>query len=90
MSHREKSGKHEQRVARRLVKLTPNSGAGSIKGDVHEIGYLVEHKYTDASQYILKRSTLDKTEAQAWNAGKKPKWIFTILGKDYTLFKGIL
>lgn len=77
-------------MAKRLVKLTPNSGAGNIKGDIWADGYIVEHKFTDKKSYILKLDTLNKTEHEAFNAGKKAKWVFTISGKDYTLLSGIL
>jgi len=90
-SNREKSGAHEKRVAKKLgARLTPNSGAGHIKGDIQTKEYLIEHKFTDKGQFILFLDMLMKTDYQAFCVGKKPKWIITIRGQDFTLFGGIL
>jgi len=84
-SKREQSSKHEKRVERKLNRLVPNSGAGRIKGDIQNPDELIEHKFTDKDQFILKTSMLKKTESQAEKAGKIPVWIITIKGQDYIL-----
>ena len=75
-------------LSRGRAKLTPNSGAGKIKGDIHFGNFLIEHKFTDKRSYILKLDMLRKTEREALEAGKEPKWILTIDNNDYTLTKG--
>ena len=91
MTMRQKSGKHEKRAAKKLgVRLTPNSGAGHIRGDMQDSCYLIEHKFTNKEQFILKREMLDKTREQAIQCGKKAKWIVSIAGKDYTILEGII
>ncbi len=70
-----------------MARRIPNSGAGSIKGDLSYEDTLYEHKYTDKDQYILKKETLLKTIHEAHETGKKPAWIitFTTMKRDFLI-----
>jgi hypothetical protein len=49
--------------------------------------YLLEVKYTDAFQYILKSAVLDKIENEALRIGKKPILLVEIRGKRYGVLR---
>lgn len=87
---RTKSEKQERGLAKRLGgKVTPGSGSGSAKGDVHtrsdirgEDGRvyeeMVEAKTTSKTQYTLKLRDLQKLEREAHARGKKPVFILRV------------
>jgi hypothetical protein len=70
-----------------MAKRIPNSGAGSIKGDLTHEDVLYEHKYTDKESFALKTQMLEKTRKEAHGCGKRPAWIitFTSLKRDFLI-----
>lgn len=78
-----RNGSQSRRQERRLAKelggrTTPGSGSGSIKGDVHTRGEMVEAKTTAKSQYTLKLVDLKKLENEARLANKRPVFVIQI------------
>lgn len=72
-------------------RVTPMSGAGRQKGDYRNGRFRTEDKYTDAASYTLKRSTLDKIEAEAIGTPPvlMPKLRVTIQGKTYWVMREV-
>lgn len=71
----------ERRIAKILgSERVPYSGAGTEKGDVRHVQYVVEVKVTAARVLGLKKDWLDKVCKQAADAGKKPVLVFRFLG----------
>lgn len=68
------SQKLEKQMAKTLKGYTtPGSGAfNGHKGDVKSKEWLGEHKYTDASQYRLNKSTWNKIKNEASGVNKTP------------------
>lgn len=61
-------------------RRVPMSGGGRQKGDIRSGIWLIEDKYTDAESYRIDKKVLDKTSAEALNAGELPQWRITLPG----------
>ena len=60
---RDNSEKREKKLANLLSgKKTVNSGATFTENDIKTASLDIEHKYTDASQFILKLETFEQTK----------------------------
>lgn len=87
---KDKSVEQERRIAKSFGgRVTPGSGALSIKGDVQTqgmnaplselaAGELIEAKTTSKTQVTIKLDWLQKLEAEARAAGKRPVLIIEI------------
>lgn len=53
------------------------------KGDVKTERFLVECKFTDKTQYVLKLDTLNKIAKEALQAGREPLLSLDIYGKQF-------
>lgn len=88
-SKRKIADKQEKHLAKKLgAKRTINSGAFDIsKGDLFTDKHLIEAKYTDKDQYILKYATLEKIAKEAFESGKDPALIllFRKYNKHYLI-----
>ena len=79
LTSKEKSVKQERRLAKELNgRVTPGSGSGGVKGDVHTRDELIEAKTTSKRQYTLKFVDLQKLEGDARRAGKRPVFIIQV------------
>ena len=70
-----RSKKYETAVAKDLGggSVQPASGALPFwKNDVRSDNWLVEHKYTDAKSYSVKKSLFEDLTKNAFRAGKLP------------------
>jgi hypothetical protein len=74
-----RSRSQEKRLAHTLGgRVTPGSGSGSVKGDVHTPEDMVEAKTTSKSQFTLRLDVLRKLEHEAKMAGKRPRLVLQI------------
>lgn len=89
-SVREKSDRKTKKFAKKHnIKVRSNSGAPwNMKGDLGDKNALIEHKYTDKKQFIIKEKMLKKifTEAIKDDGGKEPYFViefkkYVIIGK---------
>lgn len=72
-SVREKSDKKVKKSSKRLgARITPNSGATKIKGDLRLGEFLIEHKYTEKNSYRIDDVTWHKVLQEAIVSNKEP------------------
>jgi len=89
-----RSRRQEKRAAQRIGgHVTPASGAGSVKGDVRDVGHTrMECKLTRAKSFSLKLAELEKLEREA--AGEDPVFEIEFQGvyphKRYVVMPGWL
>ena len=74
MTERQKSDKHEKRIAKELQgKRTKGSGSTPYqKEDVRLQWALIQAKRTDKKNITIERKTLERLEKNAMNIGKIP------------------
>lgn len=84
-SVRKKSDKKTKKFAKKInAKVRSNSGAPwNTKGDLVKGNILIEHKYTDKKQFIIKQEMLKKIFREAIKESKEP--YFVIEFKKYIL-----
>lgn len=75
--------KSEKALAKRIGgRLTPNSGAAGMKGDIRVDGYLIEAKSSSAGSMAIARDWLIKIAREASMVGRRPALAITFTLPD--------